>query len=448
MGYQFNGQAVSADALRIAEEAEAIHGDRYIASYVPVSGALKDKLRSFYVATGGQRSTASSKLKGVHRDPNAEEYRAMFNGTTTGAEVLAKIKAEAGVKPVEPTPVVAAGAFYCDHGYNLGNCVIAGCVHAQVAPTVPPLTKPADPQDDTARKLKEVLEGIMGGQKIDDAAIQKIVDERLLAATASIPALVAAAVENAVRVVEFHVPNQPPVTVKGAHRMLETLVRALRARVNPMLVGPAGSGKTTLAAQAAEVLGVKFYATSRISSEYKLTGFTDAAGKAVRTSFREAYEHGGLFLFDEIDASDADAITSFNGPLDADWADFPDGNVKRHPDFYAVAAANTWGMGATPIFVGRQQLDGASRDRFSMFPVEYDEEMELAMAGPDTAWTKYVQRVRAAVFAEGIMHVVSPRASRDGNKLLAAGIDRQMVEDAVIWKGLDAGQKARILEAM
>jgi cobaltochelatase CobS len=109
--------------------------------------------------------------------------------------------------------------------------------------------------------------------------------------------------------------------------MLEPVLKAVTAGVTPMLVGPAGSGKTTLARQIAEALNRPFYMAARVTSEYKLTGFIDAAGKAVQTDFRRAYEKGGVFLFDEIDASDADALTAFNAPLANDVADFPDGQV-------------------------------------------------------------------------------------------------------------------------
>lgn len=227
------------------------------------------------------------------------------------------------------------------------------------------------------------------------------------------------------------------------HALLPTLVKALSTGANIMLVGPAGSGKTTLAHQAAETLGVEFYFNGAISSEYKLTGFVDAQGRIVSTAFRKAYENGGVYLFDEIDASMPDALLAFNAALANGHMDFPDGTIKRHAKFYCIAAANTFGKGADRIYVGRNQLDAASLDRFIVFNVDYDMALERALAGNDN-WTDKVQAIRKAVSMHKIRHVVSPRASINGAKMLAAGFKEGEVMDAVIWKGLDGDSVAKI----
>ena len=56
-------------------------------------------------------------------------------------------------------------------------------------------------------------------------------------------------------------------------------------------------------------------------------GFIDAQGRIVNTEFRKAYEHGGLFLFDEIDASFPQAILAFNAALANDFMDF---QIKKY----------------------------------------------------------------------------------------------------------------------
>lgn len=277
-----------------------------------------------------------------------------------------------------------------------------------------------------------------------DEAVDKVVT--LMAgklASELVPQLVAENMADLSRTVEIVIPKMPKVKVDTAHRFLPTLIQAVMAGASPFLVGPAGSGKTTLGSQVATVLKRPFYMAARVTSEYKLTGFIDANGRTVRTQFREAYEHGGVFLFDEVDASDADALTAFNAALSNEYTEFPDGMVQRHPDFVAIAAGNTFGRGADRQYVGRQQLDAATLDRFQVFEVEYDEQLELELAG-DADWVRYVQRVRAAVEAEKVRHVVSPRASIKGARMLAAGMDRQLVEEACIWKGLDAGNRTRI----
>ena len=257
-------------------------------------------------------------------------------------------------------------------------------------------------------------------------------------------------------------------TMTVMHHKFPLLAAAVAAGVNVMLVGPAGSGKTTAAVKAAEMLNIPFYGTGAINSEYKLTGFIDAQGRIVSTAFRRAFEFGGLFLFDEIDASLPGALLAFNAALANDWMDFPDANVKRHPDFRVIAGANTFGTGADRQYVGRNQLDAASLDRYAVIDWGYDEALEASLIGADAPkgspaprsvkplsadevgtvsvqWFEKVRKVRKAVADLKIRHVVSPRATINGTKLLAAGFTWEETEDCVIWKGIDADTKAKVL---
>ena len=223
------------------------------------------------------------------------------------------------------------------------------------------------------------------------------------------------------------------------HFQFEKLSKYVQTKNNIFLVGSAGSGKTTAARNIAKALNIKFYFTGAINSEYKLTGFIDAQGRIVNTEFRKAYENGGLFLFDEIDASFPQAILAFNAALANDFMDFPDKKVQRHKNFYCIAAANTFGTGADRQYVGRNQLDAATLDRFITFNWEIDETLEHELAN-NHEWVNYVQKARKAASKIGERHIISPRASMQGADLLRIGIDRKEVEKDVVWKGLDASR--------
>ena len=223
------------------------------------------------------------------------------------------------------------------------------------------------------------------------------------------------------------------------HFQFEKLSKYVQTKNNIFLVGSAGSGKTTAARNIAKALNIKFYFTGAINSEYKLTGFIDAQGRIVNTEFRKAYENGGLFLFDEIDASFPQAILAFNAALANDFMDFPDKKVPKHKNFYCIAAANTFGTGADRQYVGRNQLDAATLDRFITFNWEIDETLEHELAN-NHEWVNYVQKARKAASKIGERHIISPRASMQGADLLRIGIDRKEVEKDVVWKGLDASR--------
>jgi MoxR-like ATPase len=246
-------------------------------------------------------------------------------------------------------------------------------------------------------------------------------------------------------------PEVVEVEVKpGRHKMFPALLRTCKARVNAMLVGPAGSGKTSAASQVAQELGLPFYAISvgGQTTQAQIIGYMDAGGTYRPTVFRFAYEKGGVFLLDEVDAGNANVLTVLNAALANSEYAFPNGMVKRHADFVCVAAANTWGQGADRQYVGRNQLDAATLDRF-MGKVfwNYDEATEAAWAG-NADWTRRVQRIRAAVSGLKVRVMVTPRASIEGAKLLNAGFSRSEVEDMTIFNATDADTKRKVLAAV
>jgi len=233
------------------------------------------------------------------------------------------------------------------------------------------------------------------------------------------------------------------------HRQFNKLVTKLAAGCNVYLAGPAGTGKTTGARVAAEALSkmwgrkVKFYFNGAIDSEHKLLGFTDAQGRIVSRPFREAFTKGGVYLFDEVDASLAGALLAFNAALANGHCDFPDGCFEKHRDFRCIAAANTWGFGATHDYVGRAKLDEAFRDRFVMLNWDTDESLErhIAMShikdeNLGSKWITYVQQCRANAKKAGIRAVISPRASINGCLLLQAGETWDEVAESCVRKGM------------
>jgi len=323
-------------------------------------------------------------------------------------------------------------------------------------PTRPANESPVTDTADAAAKIAEILAGVAGNARLDEARVVELIREH-----GGSPAHVT---------IDLRTPAMPE-GVPGErvmHYREPLLMAAVNAGVNVMLVGPAGSGKTTAAQNVAQALGIPFYFTGAIDSPYKLLGFVDAQGRVVRTPFREAFEHGGLFLFDEYDGSLTGATLPFNAATANRVCDFPDGIIKAHPDFRAVAACNTYGRGSDRQYVGRLQQDAAALDRFATLTWDYDPALESAMIGlprpsdaplpasiapitSDTAvreiaalWFERVRKVRARIEEQKIRHVVSPRATVAGVKLLSAGWNWHETEEAVIFKGLDADSRAKL----
>jgi hypothetical protein len=324
-------------------------------------------------------------------------------------------------------------------------------------PEAPTPAPASEAERDIAQAIAAAVAGVLAGHKggTDEGRVIELIKEH-----GGRPAHVT---------FDLRAPALPDRKGEGLfHYRFPLLLAAVNAGVNVMLVGGAGSGKTTAAEQVAETLGLPFYFTGAIDSAYKLSGFIDAQGRIVSTSFRKAYEFGGVFLFDEMDASLAGAVLAFNAALANGQADFPDGMIKRHPDFRAIAATNTFGRGADRQYVGRLQLDAASLDRFACLAWDYDSAMEAALIGapvPDGApspasvlpmtdptaiqresnrWIERVRNVRAKAEAQKVRHIVSPRATVMGAKLLAAGWQWNEVEESCMFKGLDSDSRDKI----
>lgn len=232
-------------------------------------------------------------------------------------------------------------------------------------------------------------------------------------------------------------PDLPDTTVEGhQHQAFPELVEVLGQRDHVLTVGPAGTGKTSSGKVAAKALGIEwtYWACNPRVTASALLGYMDANGQYVRTQFRDAYEHGKLFILDEMDNAAADLLVALNGAIENGHAAFPDGIIERHPDFVVLGTANTYGKGANRIYAGRQQLDGATLDRFVTLDWGYDEQLERALAPVDD-WTDYVQAVRKVVEEHAIREVVSMRASIRGGKYLGLGWSWKRVEETQLFRG-------------
>ena len=212
------------------------------------------------------------------------------------------------------------------------------------------------------------------------------------------------------------------------HKKFDEVLGLVKKDIPVFLVGPAGSGKNVLCKQIAEALGLKFYFTNAVTQEYKLTGFTDAMGNYQPTQFYKAFTEGGIFMLDELDASIPEVLNILNAAIANRYFDFPApiGYVEAHPDFKVIAAGNTTGHGADYQYVGRNQLDGASLDRFVPIHIDYCEEIENNVA-KDINLANFCRAFRAAAKKVGVGVIVSYRGI--GN--LANILDIVPLEEAI-----------------
>ena len=288
-----------------------------------------------------------------------------------------------------------------------------------------------------------------------DAAMAALLD-----VTPTISSMVREEVARAVELAEppvitIALPSRENLTLTvDAHEKLPDLLVALHARCHVLLVGPAGTGKSMLAKHAAEALGLPFQALSLgpTTPMSKVFGYFDAHGNYHDTPFRRAFEHGGVMLLDELDNGHPGLLGELNQALALGTCAFADGMVDAHEDFRLVATGNTYGTGGDHQYVGRQALDAATLDRFTVLDVPVDPVLEhrLAMAHAPSrrddvrALLTEVRRLRTLAADKRLPLTFSPRASIDGAKLLAAGATLQQALRWRVTRGLSEAHRAAL----
>lgn len=339
---------------------------------------------------------------------------------------------------------------------------LLGCEPAPISPNVAPAPTPVEaptPEPRAKGTLEEAIEEIArraASESVNEARVLELIREHAPRHAGSEPL--------SIEIIDLRQEGRVEL-LEDVHHAMPDVLTVVRCKKPLYLVGAAGSGKTTLGFQVAKALGTSVYATSAVKQEHKLLGFIDAAGKYHTTQFRQAFEHGGVFIADEMDSWSGEATIVANMAFANRKCEFPDvGLIEAHADFRVIACANTYGKGADRIYVGRNPLDGATLDRFVFIDVDYDEALEAKLTRneylencrdfgtqPDEStlinWLGFVRAVRAKAWEKKIRHVVSPRASLNGVALLAAGMSKAKVAEMVVWKGLAEDQRAQIAVA-
>ena len=253
---------------------------------------------------------------------------------------------------------------------------------------------------------------------------------------------------------------------RPAHLHAPLLRAALMANVPVWLHGEAGSGKTTAAERVADGLGLPFRSISLgpSSSKADLMGYRDGHGEYQRTGFREIYEDGGVFLFDEIDNANPFILPLLHAAIANGHGEFPDGRVARHETTRFVAAANTIGKGATAEYVGRAPIDAATIDRFAFIRMDIDPDLEQVLAlgrvsnrqpldisaggVPERPeWLAEVRAHREAVEELGIRAIISTRAALYGARLSEQGVGLDWLREMLLYKGMRQEECEKLAEA-
>lgn len=241
------------------------------------------------------------------------------------------------------------------------------------------------------------------------------------------------------------------------HYKTDDLIETLKATGLAYLVGPAGTGKSTLAMDAcAELFGVpkddfKFnehfaqISFSPDTTSGEMVGRCDINGVFHRSEVVRVFSEGGLILFDEIDNADASMLVKLNTAIANGTFATPEGLVRKNKKTVIVCTANTYGTGPDAMYVGRTRLDAATLDRFvcSTIEVDYDVKLEKKLAhflpAEKRTWLEnFVKKVREEIKAKHFRRLCSTRFVINAIRWFGQGKDKNFVRDRFLIGWTDA----------
>ena len=247
---------------------------------------------------------------------------------------------------------------------------------------------------------------------------------------------------------EFKTVNGVTKVEGVQHKKFDMVCQLVYNNLPCYLWGPAGTGKTEMVRSVAKALGLEYYQAAKVTEVFTLTGFVDANGQYVESDFYRAFTKGGIFLFDEMDASDEESLVAFNAAVSQRVFSFPGiGMMEAHKDFRVVGAGNTGGTGATEEYTGRRSLDASTLNRFFYVEIDNDEGLERVCAGGDEKIVEFIHDLRQSAKAAGVTIILSLRNITQMSTLRSIFKEEEILRGCVI-KEKDSDCVRMLLERM
>lgn len=264
-------------------------------------------------------------------------------------------------------------------------------------------------------------------------------------------------------VIEVQRGGEVVARVENAHYLMPRLLTLLGADFNVYVWGPAGSGKTTAALQAAAALGRQGEIDTLDPTTFRsmVQGYMTPTGEPVHTSFTRCWVQGKVYVADETDNAPGHVQTLFNSALANGHAPLAWGNVARTDGFLFIGTGNTPGR-PTREFPDRRPMSAAFMDRLYFMYWPLDPAIECRAAGlpiphkdkpsqttvTGQAWVKWVQQIREWCKENMPTLQVTPRASLIGLKALELGESALDVAHALVFRGADSEMVNKALSAV
>ena len=191
------------------------------------------------------------------------------------------------------------------------------------------------------------------------------------------------------------------------HNQFQQCLDIVNLNIPLHLTGETGSGKSTIAYDIAKALNlpVSILPCTRQTSTGDLTGFNSVNAVYVSTPFREAVEHGHVFILEELTAVDNNIILVINS-LDNGVMQFKDKLIPVHPNFRLIATSNP----VTEAYGARSKLDASTENRY--LTVTFDEDPALVKHIASTEAVTEIAQLTELFQANGISRLLTQRDTK------------------------------------
>lgn len=220
-------------------------------------------------------------------------------------------------------------------------------------------------------------------------------------------------------------PKKEPKKPEQRHAdpTIDTLLKRIDAGLrNFYMVGPAGTGKTTICKILGEMLNmpVTILSCNSGTSPAEITGFKYPEPRP--SAISQAIGVRGIVVFDEITMLDASVAAAANALLANNEINTSTGLVVRDPDCIIIATGNTIGDGANRVYIGNNQLDAATLDRFVGGFINVDYNKKYESENFDSEVVEYIHNLRLLIESNGFRRIASTRTIIACDTLKKAGL--------------------------
>lgn len=202
-----------------------------------------------------------------------------------------------------------------------------------------------------------------------------------------------------------------------------------------LLYGEAGTSKSKAAELLAQDLGVRFgyLPMSQQTTKSDLLGYLTPNGDNQISLFGDFYEHGGVFVLEEVDAANMNVLLSLNAAIASTKGYFAGKMVNKSKDFILIMTANTVN-GLDENYSARQKFDSSTLTRAIKLEWGFDADLEAGLID-NLRVTNNINIVRKKLHEYGI--ILSMREALLYSNLLSCGINEKQAADSTILFNLE-----------